>query len=116
MRRLRLALAVAGALWFAGAGGCVDVSWVAGVRCDGENCPAGLMCCNGRCYASCESTGEADAAGSGGAPGTGDAGNMSLDAGSGTVGIGGRGGFPFMGPGFGGNGAGNFYGPGPRGF
>ncbi|HSS40251.1 MAG TPA: hypothetical protein VLT58_15900 [Polyangia bacterium] len=41
---------------------------------------------------------------------------MSLDAGSGTVGIGGRGGFPFMGPGFGGNGAGNFYGPGPRGF
>jgi hypothetical protein len=117
MRRLVCCLAVACAFGFALAGGCVNVSWVAGVRCDGESCPAGLTCCSGRCYASCGSTArEPDATGAGGAPSAFDAGNMSVDASAGTGGIGGVSGFGrFVGgrSGFGASGAGNFFG-GPR--
>ncbi|MFL5305857.1 MAG: hypothetical protein ACJ8F1_11620 [Polyangia bacterium] len=114
MRRLGFALAVAGVFWFAVAGGCVDVGWEAGVRCDGESCPAGLMCCSGRCYASCGSTApQPDAGGTAGAASTGDAGTMSVDA---TGGTGGMGGFRLTRPGFGGSGTGSFFGPGPRGF
>lgn len=120
MRRLVFALAVAGAFGFAVAVGCVDVSWVTGVRCDGESCPAGLMCCSGRCYASCGSTApEPDAGGAGGTPSTPDAGNMSVDASAGTGGVGGVGGAGGIGGfagfrgGFGASGTGSFWGPRP---